>query len=92
MDRNLRRPFLPRWIGPAVLGVACFVVAWLAIAVATYHVAIWLHPARTSDGLHRVMPIGQAALGALVATVVTGLLLVVILVGRRQRRGPPDAP
>jgi hypothetical protein len=59
-------------------------VAWVATAVATYELAMWVHPARTGDGRHPVMPIAQAALAALVATLVA--LVIVGLTIRKARR------
>jgi len=57
-------------------------VAWLASAVTTYELAVWLRPPRTSDG-HPVMPIGLLLWAGSVATVVAGL--VVALAIRRAR-------
>ena len=59
-------------------------IAWLATAVGTYELAMWIHPARTGDGRHPVMPIGQAALAGLTATLVA--LVIVVLTRRRARR------
>lgn len=64
-------------------------LAFLAIAVATYHLATWLSPPRTADD-HPVMPIGHAFLGALAG----GVAAVAAMIGdriwqRRQRDRKP---
>lgn len=59
-------------------------VAWVATAVATYELAIWLRPARTADGRHGLMPLGQVGVAAIVATIVA--VIVVALTIRRARR------
>lgn len=64
-------------------------VAWIATAVATYELAIWLVPARTSDG-HPVMPMAQAGLAALVATLVAAIVVgLTIRKARRRLTAPP---
>jgi hypothetical protein len=67
-------------------------VAWLVSAVATYELASWLHPARTSEG-HPVMPIAQVFWAILVATVVAGIVVAFAIRAHARRRltNPPMA-
>jgi hypothetical protein len=74
-----------RWLESALQALALVTVGAAAMATAAYLVAIWISPPRTPDG-HPVMPIGQAALGLLVA-VVSGVLLLVQYI-RRWRHEP----
>jgi len=93
MDPDLRSPIFPRWVGPAMFGLAALTAVWIAVAFVTYQIAIWIHPARTADGLHPVMPLGQALLAMLVATLAVVILVVVLVTlrSRRRRAAPPDA-
>jgi hypothetical protein len=60
-------------------------LAFLAIAVATYHLATWVSPPRTSDG-HPVMPLGHAIVGALAGGVAATAAMIGDRAWQRRQR------
>lgn len=65
--------------------LASGIVTWVLVAVGTYHIAIYLSPARTADG-HPVMPIGHVVLAAFAATIASLVVMVAFWLGMKRRR------
>lgn len=53
-----------------------------------YELAILVHPAVTSDGLHRVMPIGQVAFAMIFAPVAGSIAAWLAASGASRRSSP----
>jgi hypothetical protein len=68
----------------AVVAVVA-VASWIVSAFAIYSLACWVKPPWTHTDHHPVMPLGQAFIAMVGATVITIALLAALIVRYRRR-------